>query len=100
MRFAAGYVSRAQLPASFSGIQRLGRAPRTIASIAQAARQRCIQQEKENGGPPSDPLMAEEGLAELRDQLKGALTYIEVLHTTPNLPVPGDHRADRGGPMP
>lgn len=73
----ADYVSRACLPARLPASLRLGRAPRTLAGIAQEAHERCMRR-AEAEGPPADPLMAEEGLAELRDQLKDALTYIEV----------------------
>lgn len=73
----AEYVSRARLPARLPINLLLGRAPRTLAGIAQEARERC-RRKAEAEGPPADPLMAEEGLAELRDQLKDALTYIEV----------------------
>lgn len=77
MLYPASYASRAELPARLTGSQRLGRPPLTLAGIAGAARERCVQQTKVNG-PPADPLLAEEGLAELRDQLKDALSYIEV----------------------
>ena len=83
MIYPADYRARAQLPARFTGTQRLGLPPKTLAGIAQAARERCMKQDQATR-PSTSPLMAEEGLAELRDTLKDALTYIEVQqHTAP-----------------
>ncbi|OEH78090.1 apical membrane related protein [Cyclospora cayetanensis] len=70
-------LTYAPLPSKLTPVQRLGHPPRTLASIAQAARERCMQQARAHGYP-DNPLMAEEGIAELRDQLKDAQTYIEV----------------------
>ena len=74
----AEYASRAYLPAMLPASHRLKVPPRTLANIAEAARERCMQREKDKG-VSIDSWMAEEGLAELRGQLKDALTYIEVL---------------------
>ncbi|CDJ54024.1 hypothetical protein EBH_0070960 [Eimeria brunetti] len=81
------YRSHACLPARLTGPQRLGLPPKTLASIAEAARQRRMQQQQQetsssssssSSGAAAGQAMEEEGLAELRDTLKDALTYIEV----------------------
>ena len=86
--FPADYRTRAQLPARLTGSQRLGQPPKTLSGIAKAARERCMQQ-LQGSEVSGNPLMAEEGLAELRDTLKDALTYIEVQQHTLNLPLGG-----------
>ncbi|KAL8451768.1 hypothetical protein Emed_001784 [Eimeria media] len=77
MLHPAGYTSHAQLTARLNEIERLRESQCTLASIAHEAHARCMQA-AQNTGPSTDPLVAEEGLAELRDQVKDALTYIEI----------------------
>ncbi|KAL8438640.1 hypothetical protein ACSSS7_000073 [Eimeria intestinalis] len=77
MLHPAGYASHAQLPERLSGTERFSQPQRTLANIAKDAHARYMQA-AEDIGSPTDPLMAEEGLAALREQVKDALTYIEI----------------------
>ncbi|KAL8443208.1 hypothetical protein Emag_006036 [Eimeria magna] len=79
MLHPAGYTSHAQLPERIREIERLClcQSQCTLASIAHETHARCMQADNDSG-LSLDPVMAEEGLAELRDRLKDALDYIEI----------------------